>query len=60
MHARIKNEACKIGFPFSKGPVVEGKLYVKYTSSEDQLADILTKALPDAKFSYLKPKLIIL
>ena len=44
-------------FHFIREALQEGKISVKFCSSEDQLADIFTKALPKERFNQLRFKL---
>jgi hypothetical protein len=50
-HDRSKHT--RIRYHFIRQPVEDGDIYPVHVSEEDQLADILTKALPKAKFEKL-------
>ena len=58
MHARTKH--IEINYHFVHDRVFNQSLSVHYTPSEDQLADIVTKALPTSRFLNLRSKLIVL
>ena len=57
-HSRMKHVA--IDFHFIRDQVQNGVLRVVHVSSEDQLADALTKPLPRAHFLDLKYKIGLL
>ena len=50
----------EVKFHFIWEKIEEGEIVIKYVSSKDQLADILTKSLPRVTFKGLKDKLSIL
>ena len=54
-HSRMKHVA--IDFHFIRDQVQTGSLRVAHVSSNDQLADALTKSLPRSKFQTLKTKI---
>jgi hypothetical protein len=54
-HGRSKHT--RIRYHFIRQPVEDGDIYPVHVSEEDQLADILTKALPKAKFEKLRGKI---
>ncbi|WMV29256.1 hypothetical protein MTR67_022641, partial [Solanum verrucosum] len=56
-HARTKH--IEIDIHFVREKVASGVLQVRYVPSADQLADLLTKSLPYAQFSFLRDKLNI-
>ncbi|XP_038984427.1 secreted RxLR effector protein 161-like [Phoenix dactylifera] len=51
-HDRTKHIAIK--YHFIREAIENGEIQLKYCKSEEQLADILTKALPKNKFCYLR------
>ncbi|KAL5708855.1 hypothetical protein ACHQM5_017835 [Ranunculus cassubicifolius] len=51
-HNRTRHIAIK--HHYIRDQVEKGKIEVKYISTEDQVADILTKALPTDKHHYFK------
>ncbi|XP_062103149.1 uncharacterized mitochondrial protein AtMg00810-like [Humulus lupulus] len=57
LHARTKH--VEIDFYFIRERVASKQLVVRFTPSEDQLADALTKALPSARFLQLRSKLTV-
>ena len=57
-HARTKH--VEIDYHFMREQVKLRHLRIRYLSTKDQTADILTKALPKARFLYLKSKLHLL
>ncbi|WKA00146.1 hypothetical protein VitviT2T_018534 [Vitis vinifera] len=54
-HSRMKHVA--IDFHFIRDQVQKGILRVAHVSSTDQLADLLTKSLPRARFLFLRDKI---
>lgn len=56
-HARTKH--VEVDYHFVREQVSQGKLHVKFISTEDQIADIFTKPLPSQKFVFLRSKLQI-
>ena len=54
-HSRMKHVA--IDFHFIREQVQNGTLHVSHVSSDDQLADALTKPLPKSQFLSLKSKI---
>ncbi|XP_062089558.1 uncharacterized mitochondrial protein AtMg00810-like [Humulus lupulus] len=58
LHTRTKH--VDIDFHFIRERVANQQLIVRFTPSEDQLADCLTKALPSARFLLLRSKLTVL
>ena len=58
MHARTKH--IEIDYHFVCDRVVNQSLSVCYIPFEDQLADIITKALPTTRFLNLRAKLTVL
>jgi hypothetical protein len=54
-HSRMKHVA--IDFHFNRQRVQSGALRVSHVSSNDQLADALTKSLPRSQFWVLKDKI---
>ena len=54
-HARTKYINNK--FHYVRNLVQDGIVKLQYVSSEDQVADILTKSLPNKKFEYLRSML---
>ncbi|XP_060190401.1 uncharacterized mitochondrial protein AtMg00810-like [Lycium barbarum] len=57
-HARTKH--VEIDIHFVREKVAAGVLRVQYVPSQDQLADLLTKALPSPRLLFLRNKLCIL
>jgi hypothetical protein len=55
-HARTKH--VEIDYHFVRERVIRGDLKVQYIPTEDQLADLLTKALPSPRFLFLSHKLL--
>uniref|UniRef100_A0A2N9FV76 Reverse transcriptase Ty1/copia-type domain-containing protein n=1 Tax=Fagus sylvatica TaxID=28930 RepID=A0A2N9FV76_FAGSY len=55
-HARTKH--VEIDYHFVRERVIRGDLKVHYIPTEDQLADLLTKALPSPRFLLLSNKLL--
>ena len=55
-HARTKH--VEIDYHFVRECVIRGDLKVQYIPIEDQLADLLTKALPSPRFLLLSNKLL--
>lgn len=58
MHA--KNKTCKDWFTLIIDLVVEEKLDIRLTSSEEQAVDVFTKRLGETKFNSNKTKLMVL
>ena len=58
MHSRMKHIA--IDLHFVRDYVNKGLLDVRHVSTHDQFADLLTKALPKARFHLLKSKIGVL
>ena len=56
-HSRSKH--LEIDFHFVRDKVLNHELHVKYISSKDQIADVLTKPLPKTTFTTLKSKLSV-
>ncbi|WJZ84244.1 hypothetical protein VitviT2T_003857 [Vitis vinifera] len=54
-HSRMKHVA--LDFHFIRDQVQKGILRVAHVSSTDQLADLLTKSLPRARFLFLRDKI---
>jgi len=54
-HSRMKHIA--LAYHFVRENVQKGKFWVYFVSTDDQLADILTKPLLRPRFDYLLPKL---
>ncbi|XP_019246536.1 PREDICTED: uncharacterized protein LOC109226198 [Nicotiana attenuata] len=57
-HARTKH--IEIDVHFVREKVASGTLQVQYVPSQDQLADLLTKAVPSPRLLYLRDKLYVL
>uniref|UniRef100_A0A2N9GKR4 Integrase catalytic domain-containing protein n=1 Tax=Fagus sylvatica TaxID=28930 RepID=A0A2N9GKR4_FAGSY len=55
-HARTKH--VEIDYHFVREKVVRGDLSVQFISTDDQLADLLTKALPSPRYITLSTKLL--
>ena len=58
LHAHTKH--IEIDYHFIRDCVLHKPLLVKFTPSEEQLADILTKPLPTPRFQSLRNKLTVL
>lgn len=58
MHQRTKH--IEIDQHFAREKILRNQLLIKYVPSEDQVADILTKGLPTARFQQLRLKLTVL
>ena len=56
-HSRSKH--IEIDYHFVREQLVAGTLDVRYVPALDQVADVLTKALPTYHFLYLKDKLYV-
>ena len=56
-HARTKH--IKVDYHFVREKVVRRDVAVKFISTTDQLADILTKSLPSPSFTRLHDKLLL-
>jgi hypothetical protein len=55
-HARTKH--VEVDYHFIREKVVNKDIQFRHISTDDQLADILTKALPSPRFLYLRNKLM--
>ena len=58
LHAHMKH--VEIDYHFVCERVANGSIVVQFTPSEDQLADVMTKALPSCRFLDLHSKLTVL
>lgn len=58
LHSKTKH--VKIYFHFVSEKFISGSLVVEYTSSQEQIYDILTKPLASSRFVNLKTKLSVL
>ena len=56
-HARTKH--VEVDYHFVREQATQGKLNVKFISTNDQIADIFTKPLSSQKFEFLRSKLQI-
>jgi len=56
-HARTKH--IEVNYHFIREKVLNGDISIKYISTHDQLADIFTKGLSSAWFSFLRDKLMV-
>lgn len=56
-HARTKH--VEVDYHFVREQVTQGKLNVKFISTDDQIADIFTKPLSSQRFEFLRSKLQI-
>ncbi len=56
-HARTKH--IEVDYHFVREKVVRRDIVVKFISTSDQLADILTKSLPSPSFTQLRDKLLL-
>ena len=56
-HARTKH--IEVDVHFVREKVASQQLFVKFISTQDQLADILTKPLPTKGFQYIRSKLTV-
>jgi hypothetical protein len=54
-HQRTKHVLVR--YHYIRQQVAEGKIEVKYISTNDQLADIFTKALPSPKFISMRKRI---
>jgi histone deacetylase 1/2 len=54
-HARTKH--VEVDYHFVRDRVAKKEIEVRFISSQDQLADVLTKPLPHAPFTYFWSKL---
>ena len=54
-HARTKH--VEVDYHFVRDRVAKKEIAVRFISSQDQLADVLTKPLPHASFTYFRSKL---
>jgi hypothetical protein len=54
-HARTKH--VEVDYHFVRDRVAKKEIVVRFISSQDQLADVLTKPLPHASFTYFRSKL---
>ncbi|XP_021831397.1 uncharacterized protein LOC110771407 [Prunus avium] len=54
-HARTKH--VEIDYHFVRDQVSAGRLHVKFISTKDQLADIMTKPLSSTRFKFIRDKL---
>ncbi|WOG82194.1 hypothetical protein DCAR_0101356 [Daucus carota subsp. sativus] len=54
-HERTKHIAIK--YHFIRDAVEEGEIQLQYCTTQEQLADIFTKALPKEKFCYLRERI---
>lgn len=52
-----KTKHIPLRYHYIRDQVAEGKIEVKYVSTEDQLADIFTKALPGPKFVEMRKRI---
>ena len=55
LHSRMKH--IELDFQFVRDRVNRGLLQVLHVSTQDQLADVLTKALPRPRFQLLRSKI---
>jgi hypothetical protein len=56
-HARTKH--IEVDYHFVREKVINGDILIKYISTLDQIADIFTKGLSTARFTFLKSKLLV-
>jgi len=56
-HARTKH--IEVDYYFIREKVLNGDISIKYISTHDQLADVFTKGLSSARFSFLRDKLMV-
>jgi len=54
-HARTKH--VEVDYHFIRDRVAKREIQVRFISSKDQLADVLTKPLPPVSFAYFRSKL---
>ena len=52
-----RNKHIDVRYHFIRDLYNKGEIDVKYIESKEQLADILTKALPKPRFEYLRQRL---
>ncbi|CAJ2637864.1 unnamed protein product [Trifolium pratense] len=58
LHSKMKH--ISLDYHFVREQVRDGKLQVSHVSTKDQIADLLTKSLPRAKFEELRSKMQVL
>jgi hypothetical protein len=56
-HGRTKH--IEVDYHFVREKVVRGDISVQFISTDDQIADIFTKALPSPRFHHLSSKLLV-
>jgi hypothetical protein len=57
LHSKMKH--ISLDYHFVREQVRDGKLQVSHVSTKDQIADLLTKPLPRAKFEELRSKMLV-